>query len=47
MAIITLCRIPPDNIWGYFFITRSGSGIPTFVSSEIALSFASFADNFL
>ena len=29
MAMITRCRIPPDNSWGYWRPTRAGFGIPT------------------
>ena len=34
MAIITRCRMPPEHIWGYFFIMLSASRMPVRLSSR-------------
>ena len=44
MAIMTRCRMPPDISWGYCFMRRSGSGIPTEASSDTAVSLANDFD---
>ena len=41
MAIITRCRMPPDNWNGYQRSRSSGEGIPTELSREMAASLAS------
>ena len=42
MAIMTLWRIPPERVWGYFFMTPAASGIPTLLKRSTARSRASF-----
>ncbi len=44
IAIITRCRMPPENWCGYSSTRRSGLGMPTSSSSSIARARARPAD---
>ena len=44
MAIMARWRIPPDRVWGYFFITACASGIPTLARIDSARAAASSLD---
>ena len=46
IAIMTLCRWPPDIVWGYRRKTDSGLERPAFPSISIARFFASSGESF-